>query len=338
MDTNRRDLYNYLVKDLGYTNTYEYFLSKNFSSLNSAKTFYEALVENVYNEKTPDNVPSWEYWAGLFCCDLRWASSESYCKEAKRIELLKQFPECVKTLGELMRSERTNKLFINVTSGTYSGFFFYPDGTFLNGKTYKKGTYECDENGEIKLNYNFNIEKQSKPQQQQKQPQQNGTEYTRCEGFYHMGCYNPDAISKVQTYLGLKPTGYFDQSTQNKLEGLGYNRGFKDSEIPRILELTGYGKIDTSVGEINETDDMGNNQPQQNKIPDTDLPYITYMKHSNDFFKDPLEPQKRLRYKGPRLSPNDLKLIDDYLRTKFKYVRVKQKPKDKGFRHVWSRI
>lgn len=248
MEKNRFKLHQEAIKS-GYKKNYTDFTNNNFNSFKSAKEFYDLLVKDLYS-KNPETTPTWEDWAAMYCCDLSWAKSQSYCKAAAQNELLKQFPECVRYIGKLMLSKSTNKPIIVATVGMYDGFFFYPSGTFSNTKTNKSGTYECDENGEIKINYRqqFNsqqFEPQSAKkdttqtaqtdttQNTQQSDQKRNTTFRLCSGEYEFGCYNSTAIARVQECLGLVVTGYFGKDTLNKLKQLGYEK-FTDADINTI--------------------------------------------------------------------------------------------------------
>lgn len=249
MEQNRQELYKFMVDDAGYQKSYPDFVNAFFSSLNNAKKLYDKLVENEYNVKTPENVPTWEYWASLFCCDLPWARSQSYCKDTVRNNMLSQFPECVRNVGKLMISKSTNNPIIVATTGVYEGIFFYTDGTFSNTKNKKNGTYECNENGQINLNYKKEevvpqaanvVKTQTQPQTQP--TNQTSTDYLRqkyavpyreCSGEYEYGCFNQAAIGKLQKCLGLYVTGYYGKTLQKKLKELGYEK-FTDKDIDTI--------------------------------------------------------------------------------------------------------
>lgn len=64
---------------------------------------------------------------------------------------------------------------------------------------------------------------------------------------------------------------------------------------------------------------------------------MAYSRYKLNFSKDPKN-ANRLRYKGQDIDMNDLKLIDQYLKEKYGLTRVKQKPKDYGYKYVWAKV
>lgn len=168
--------------------------------------------------------------------------------------------------------------------------------------------------------------------------------YKPCTGTYTYGCMG-DAIAQVQKCLGIDPDGKFGPVTLRTLKAKANMESFTDADIQKIC----------ASASSNQTQPAQQTQPAREpgmapmatkganlagtQAP-TELagqPQMAYSRYKLNFSKDPKN-ANRLRYKGQDIDMNDLKLIDQYLKEKYGLTRVKQKPKDYGYKYVWAKV
>lgn len=166
--------------------------------------------------------------------------------------------------------------------------------------------------------------------------------YKPCTGTYSYGCYAV-AIGEVQKCLGVLVDNKFGPKTLAALKAKANMETFTDSDIATICQASSAAAAPAREQGLKmaplaprEPGALQSNQPV-NTTELADLPRLTYMAHMKDFENDP-EDKGRLRYKGEQLSVDDLSRIDQYLKNNFNLTRVKNKPKDYGYKYVWAKL
>lgn len=165
--------------------------------------------------------------------------------------------------------------------------------------------------------------------------------YKPCTGTYTYGCI-ADAIAQVQKCLGINPDGKFGPITLRELKAKANMESFTDADIQKICAAAsnaGQAQAPAREPGMAPLAPRGAAKLGGAETP-TELagqPEMAYKRFEKYFEKDPESPG-RLRYKGEVLSVDDLRLIDQYLREKYKLTRVKQKDKDYGYKYVWAKL
>lgn len=168
--------------------------------------------------------------------------------------------------------------------------------------------------------------------------------YKPCTGTYEYGCM-ATAIGEVQKCLGVLVDNKFGPKTLAALKAKANMSTFTDSDIATICQASSAASnvapreqgLKMAPLAPRGATSVQSNKPGVNTKQLADLPHLTYMAHKADFVQDP-ENKGRLRYKGEPLSMDELSQIDQFLKGTYNLTRVKQTPKDYGYKYVWAKL